>query len=115
MSAGHTPTPWTVFRHGKKYGIEAVHQSIVVFGGDCEPDMGVQGATVEEAHANAEFIVRAVNSHENLIAALKWFADDRNWREEELSDGIYVSAEWKLGFDPREIARAALAKADAQS
>jgi len=72
MSAAHTPTPWSVFRAGKQYGIDAESmQSIVSFGDDHEPDIGVQGATIEEAHANAEFIVRAVNSHEDLVAALK--------------------------------------------
>lgn len=43
-------------------------------------------------------------------AALKWFADPSNWSEEELSEGVYFSAEWKVGFDPREVARHALGR-----
>jgi len=50
-----------------------------------------------------------------LVAALEWFANPENWSEEQLSNGYYFSAEWKLGFDPREIAKRALAKAESQS
>jgi hypothetical protein len=45
-----------------------------------------------------------------LEKALGWFADADNWHEEQLSEGYHFSAEWKLGFDPRSIARRALGR-----
>jgi hypothetical protein len=70
-----------------------------------------------DAVGNAEFMCRAANSHDklvsdnaDLVAALEWFADPKNWHEEQLSEGYHFSAEWKVGFDPREIARVALSK-----
>lgn len=69
----YTPTPWEVYTVKDQYpGIEALNGtfSIVVWGDSkIESDCGVQGRTPEEA--NAEFIVRAVNSHEALVEALK--------------------------------------------
>jgi hypothetical protein len=70
------------------------------------------GDFYSEAQANAAFIVRAVNAHDALVEALKWFADRENWREEQLSEGFVYSAEWRVGFSPIEIARAALALAE---
>jgi hypothetical protein len=63
---------------------------------------------------NEAFIVRAVNAHDALVEALKWFVDRENWREEQLSEGFVYSAEWRVGFSPIEIARAALALAEAK-
>lgn len=62
-----------------------------------------------------DVIVRLRRDNAALIAALKWFSDPDNWREEQLSNGAYFTAEWRLGFDPREIARVALSKAGVQS
>jgi hypothetical protein len=59
-------------------------------------------------------LIAASKVNDELVTALRWFADPENWSEEQLSDGPYVSAEWKLGFDPREIAKRAIAKAEAQ-
>jgi hypothetical protein len=58
-------------------------------------------------------LIAASKVNDELVAVLRWFADPENWSEEELSDGFYFSAGWKLGFDPREIAKRALAKAEA--
>ena len=76
MSAQHTPTPWKVFNQGIYHGIEAdCDVSIVVYAADSEDGeethAGVQGKTVKEAHANAEFIVRAANFHEELVELLR--------------------------------------------
>jgi hypothetical protein len=123
MSSEHTPTPWTLYseeidREGAKtelaYQVDHTDPFIgriylLNARGKCPATTGC-GPTSE---ANAEFIVRAVNAHDELVAALKWFAAPENWREEQLSDGPYLSAEWKLGFDPREIAKRAIAKAEA--
>jgi hypothetical protein len=42
--------------------------------------------------------------------AMDWFANPRNWHEEQLSEGYHFTAEWKIGFDPRAIARRALGR-----
>lgn len=76
MSA-HTKTPWHVYdsySDDRYPGIDAVGSSIVIFG--CEDDeTGVRGSTPEESFANAAFICRAVNAHDDLVAALKDLLD----------------------------------------
>jgi hypothetical protein len=62
-----------------------------------------------EAAGVAE-LIEALNANKTI---LKWFADERNWRKEQLSEGDVVSAEWKIGFDPMELARQAKAKSEA--
>ena len=57
----HTPTPWKYENHeiwGKNQNIAEIHNSKSIFA-DGEPE------------ANAEFIVRAVNSHEDLVFGIK--------------------------------------------
>ncbi len=73
-----TPGPW----HADGCKVRATNTSIVV----ClpSPDSGVN---VEQAIANAAFIVRACNSHDALVAALEkalevikvWHACDEVW------------------------------------
>lgn len=61
----HTPTPWrTVAGYGginvigaNEYGVALVHQLV--------------GLNAPQTEANAEFIVRAVNCHDELLAACK--------------------------------------------
>jgi hypothetical protein len=76
----HTPTPWRAVIYG--------NSEWEVWGGDLlvadvtTPEDPLQP---EVAEANAAFIVRAVNSHEALVAALKsvewvWFDNDNKWR-----------------------------------
>lgn len=67
---------------------------------ECIPFSGRQ----YEQKANAEFIVRAVNSHYQLVAALK---DALKMIEDEVSDGHYT--------DQAHMARVALAAAGEQS
>ena len=72
MSAQHTPTPWvmtrSVDRHDGEfdYGIHARDAKVLaeVFGRSAS-------GGVLPAEANAAFIVRACNAHEDLVAALK--------------------------------------------
>lgn len=78
----HTPLPWKVYededelKSSYQPGIESANLSIVVIGYDFNsPDQGVQGKTTEEAWANAEFIVRACNSHYELLAACEALPD----------------------------------------
>lgn len=71
MSAQHAPTPWTVYDAGSEGypGIDAGWRSIVMFG-SADEECGVRGDTHAEAEANARFIVRAVNCHDELLTHL---------------------------------------------
>lgn len=59
----HTPTPWKV------------HAEINVFGPDGSSVLGKTSnsdpGVIDEVKANAAFIVRAVNAHEELLAMVK--------------------------------------------
>jgi len=57
----HTPTPW----ENRGYYVVANGMHVA----ECLPRQKPQ---VKECEANAAFIVRAVNSHEELIGALKF-------------------------------------------
>lgn len=72
MTAKHTPTPWCAFIKGGTISIEAGTRPkgnlpcVINWPGfdSCE-------LPLKERKANARFIVRAVNSHPALLAALK--------------------------------------------
>lgn len=71
----HSPLPWSLFGDGTEPapGIEAADDtSVVVWGEGGHDDAGVQGETPEQAKANALFIVKAVNAHNDLVAALEF-------------------------------------------
>lgn len=59
MKAKHTPTPWTA-------SVDAVFKD-----NDCICIVDTDNATAKVIEANAAFIVRAVNSHYAMLAALK--------------------------------------------
>lgn len=63
----HTPTPW---RHEKKpyNGYRIISDS----GGD----QVIEFSDFEGSEANAEFIVTAVNAHEDLVEALKYLIEE---------------------------------------
>lgn len=61
--ANHTPLPW---------GVEPNDPSYLVLGGEVVGMLAPGRASKEEAAANAELVVRAVNSHGKLLDALKW-------------------------------------------
>lgn len=72
--AKHTPGPWIVFQDCSEHpGIEApeCRQTVVLFGGeDDDETAGIQGETMEEAHANARLIAAAPDLLEALQEGL---------------------------------------------
>lgn len=102
--AQHTPTPWKLRTIDNALRGEICY----VIGGtpthfiaDCGFD--VDGApTRSQANANASFIVRACNAHEELVAQM------RNVEAVAAKNAEHGSADWAF---IRDTARAALAKA----
>ena len=71
--ARHTPLPWELHAEGAGYNSVQACQPDSSERGCCPiVESFVLGRTREEAEANAAFIVRAVNNHEALLAALKF-------------------------------------------
>jgi hypothetical protein len=101
----HTPTPWIVtngvqiWRDGHS---SLASPRICSLANAAQP---VEQLTAEEMAANAAFIVRAVNAHEELVAAARALLDRL--------DDITTDAFSKGGEAvEREALRAALAKAE---
>lgn len=70
MKTQHTPTPWIVSK--RNAGAIPLHfQPPEVLGRNGDMCVATQLGNGKEAEANAEFIVRAVNSHDALVAALE--------------------------------------------
>jgi hypothetical protein len=72
MTQEHTPTPFRVVAHSwEETGIYAGDERIAV----CQINSGVSEETQDEYETimdnNADFIVRACNSHDQLLEALK--------------------------------------------
>lgn len=74
--AGHTPTPWMIktglkFAEGRLYICDKDGQrlALILQNGYQQPSL-----TKKEAEANAAFIVRAVNCHEELVEMLRGLA-----------------------------------------
>lgn len=98
--SGHTPTPWEIIRDssiifgkndperykGRRVAVAQCGDELVAMGG-----LKVGG----ERDANAEFIVLAVNHHDELVAALK---------------GVLVAANGIAGSEAELAAVAVLAK-----
>lgn len=74
-SAGHTTLPWKIFDPRHRYpGIDGGDgRTIVVLGKDDDLNdlCGIRGVSHEESIANAELIVKAVNSYSPLRDALR--------------------------------------------
>jgi len=97
----HTPTPWTATAnidagpYGPSWTVRVDKQVVVA---------SISGAALhggqERAEANAAFIVRAVNAHDELVAALEgmMLPHEKGWKV----------TDWTLRMAD---ARAALAKA----
>lgn len=74
--SGQTATSWFVYPNPSpegRPGIDGPEGTIVLFN-DVEngsDDAGIHGETLEQARELANFIVRAVNNHAVLLAALK--------------------------------------------
>jgi len=108
--AGHTPVPWKIgareILYGEMYiGVDAASRSIAKMTGGyyTRPHRPESKATIAENTANAEFIVRAVNSHDDLLAACRVAQDltDKWKRTEHGADFNEVDS----------VLRAAIAKA----
>lgn len=68
-----------------------------------------------EQEANAAFIVKACNSHEQLVAALRFYANESDWDElqaDAAASAFDRNTGSRLGSDCGEVARAALAAAE---
>jgi len=65
------------------------------------------------SRAYAVDVAPLVAALENAKTVLGWFGDERHWTEEMLSEGVHFIAEWKIGFDPMELARQATERLDA--
>jgi hypothetical protein len=107
--ATHTPTPWETEISVSNYGLLGIRKangsklgicSVIGADGAHNPRYGI---SADEAKANAAFIVRAVNSHDDLLAACKELL-----RLSEISD-----EEWAPQIKANNSARAAIAKATA--
>lgn len=92
--ARHTPVPWRV---GRSNG----HFDIFTQAGELVAAMNI-GHIAGEEKANAAFIVRAVNVHDDLVAALEAMVAQLEWWPGEKNPE---------GFACMKQARAALAKA----
>jgi hypothetical protein len=93
----HTPTPWRV-----EQGTGLVWGNCSTFDDGTPDKFGVpvtdgqlerpwakgQGPTYEEMEANAAFIVRAVNAHAQLVAALERLIEVSHSISEEQTDAI---------------------------
>lgn len=72
MEAKQTPAPWSVIEHSwATTGIYAGEVRIAVLDIKAEATEDTQIDLEEQMRANAAFIVRAVNAHDELLAALK--------------------------------------------
>jgi hypothetical protein len=99
METKHSPTPW--HRNVRP----ASHYPIIFSGRNTHVCQIVsRGLTEETIEANCDFLVRAVNCHGELTAALKWFLRRYN-------AGLSEKALAQLAFVFAEVAHAALAKA----
>lgn len=68
---GHTPTPWKVFAWKEfEDGERAARHHIQSEAGQLISRCYKRNLSLVESEANAEFIVRAVNSHDELLEAV---------------------------------------------
>lgn len=106
MKTQHTPTPWIV---DERVGVTILAQKhINAIGLSWEPEvaschLGI-GLEWDEQEANAEFIVRAVNAHEDLVAACQRVLD-------VLQDGSIDYDDQTVIEDMHDTLKNALAKA----
>lgn len=73
-NAAHTPTPWEVDESGIQVDAANGSATSIAFCAGTRPGKNWSGtdyATKRHQQANAAFIVRACNAHEQLVAALR--------------------------------------------
>jgi hypothetical protein len=118
----HTPLPWIAV--GSYWIIPATHQERAIGGSTNAKDHVEKFAHViatveqdekrfthEQVEANAAFIVRAVNSHEQLVTALHQILDTKP--AYGMNPNAVVGSPHAIGWNVHDIARAALAAAEA--
>lgn len=70
----HTPTPWTVYNaHLQNESTGDEFPTITAWDekGDCSVTVAICSPDADAVYENAAFIVRAVNTHEDLLAACR--------------------------------------------
>ncbi len=65
----HTPVPWTLFSSNGVIEVQEEGSPVPVVNWHGFDD---SSRPADEHEANAEFIVRAVNNHDDLVAVLTW-------------------------------------------
>jgi hypothetical protein len=70
----HAPTPWKIEAKKRPYGSEGSYN--IAFCGDISDGIGYIGQIYNRA--NAAFIVRACNAHDDLLAACKALVEYRD-------------------------------------
>lgn len=101
--AKHTPTPWAVEDPmGSDIGLWIVQAGLQTFAWSCiatvvrdDEDTRSSDARFideDEQKANADFIVKAVNSHDALVEALRWVrANYASGSTKEINERISVA------------------------
>lgn len=96
----HTPIPWSISADGQRI-ISADGESVIA-------DVHGAACADQEGAANARMIVRAVNSHAELLAALREIADHSvDGPRDEWAEAVGYSV-------VKDIARAAIARAESR-
>lgn len=122
MTAKHTPGPWVVtdspsVNDETRIGVDAKSRSICGMTGGfyTRPGQALRDETLAENRANAAFIVRACNSHADLLECVRGYvrmADNLLGRK-EFTEKDWVDLRTALTFIAPQ-ARAAIAKATGQ-
>jgi hypothetical protein len=87
----HTPTPWKIAKYG-----HVITEGMTGLDSVCTSGLGMSHS--EEAKANTVFIVKAVNSHEELLEACKQarkFVSEHKDGDTRYLDSIIARAEGK--------------------
>ena len=114
MSDAHSPTPWHVSRSAEKHPTpdEANYLDIVTIPSGCIADHPGARLICEVDRqdgiddANAEFVCRAVNAHDALLAVLQYVSE---WADK--SEDWWINCPDRGGLDAEKIdAAIALAK-----
>ena len=101
MNSKHTATPWLIDKYGSvctQFRAD-VSQGNIAWGGKDVRVLGFGLTGTDEARANTAFIVRAVNCHEELVAALQFIADNaKQMAESDSADrGLWAACNEQAG------------------
>lgn len=83
----HTPTPWHLEKSGYTQTSVYIYSEIgKPLAHTVTPDFGL-----DEQEANAAFIVRAVNSHDTLVDAIKFAISDPEYDKDMKLEGLVAA------------------------